>query len=223
MPVYRALAPLCLLALGAGMPARAGGHFDVDDADTLDPGRCQVELWAGSAGSPSTGFQHIGPACRVGAVELQLNVDRSHGADPQALSAGPALKWRWLGAGDDVLRAAAEFGIARDLRRRGAPSRQWLLPLTWQPRPDLQVHANVGADWSSPSGVRTPRRGLAAEWAADERVSVIVERNKAQRTWTTRAGLRLALTPAASVDLSAARARPGGAVFVLGLNCEFGR
>ena len=39
MPMYRAFVPLCLLALGAGMPARAGGHFDVDDADTLDPGR----------------------------------------------------------------------------------------------------------------------------------------------------------------------------------------
>jgi len=56
--------------------ARAGGHFDVDDAFTLDPGQCQNETWYGRFGTePVTDF-HLGPACRVGPVELSANFDR---------------------------------------------------------------------------------------------------------------------------------------------------
>ena len=210
------------LALAAGS-AGAGGHFDVDDADTLAPGRCQVELWAGRAEASSTGFQHVGPACRVGPVELGLNLDRASSPDGRSRAVGPALKWTWYGQPDDPLRAAVEFTVAWDLRNHGRPSRQWLLPLTWQPLPSLQVHANLGADWAVGTGVRTRRLGAAAEWAVDEKLSFILERNRAQGAWTTRGGLRFGLAPELTLDVSAARVRAGGAIYTVGLSYEFGR
>ena len=215
------------LVLGALLPvavgAWAGGHFDVDDADTLAPGRCQYEIWAGRAEASSTGFQHLGPACRVGAVELGVNIDHFSAPDARVSVAGPALKWTWYGQADQPLRAAVEFAAAWDLHRGGRPGRQLLLPVTWQPLPSLMLHANLGADWALGSGVRTRRRGVAAEWAVDEKVSVIVERNRALGAWTTRSGLRFGLTPALTLDVSAAKVRPGGAVFTVGLSQEFGR
>lgn len=200
--------------------ASAGGHFDVDDADTLGEGRCQYELWAGRAQSSSTAFQHLGLGCRVGAVELGLSGDRS--SRPAARVLGPAIKWTWLGEPEQPVRAALAFGAGWDWRKHGKPSRQLLLPLTWQPLPALMLHANVGADWAGDSP-RSARRGLAAEWAVDGKLSLIMERNRAAHAWTTRGGLRLGLTPALTLDMSAARARPGGTVYTLGLSHEFGR
>lgn len=216
------LLPQAALALVVGS-ASAGGHFDVDDADTLAPGRCQVESWAGRADATATGFQHIGPACRTGPVELGLNLDRSTSPAARSRTVGPAVKWTWYGWPDDPLRAAVEFAASWDLRNHGRPSRQWLLPVTWQPLPALQLHANLGADWAAGSGTRTGRVGAAAEWAVDEKVSFILERNRAQGAWTTRGGLRFGLTPMLTLDLSAAKVRPGGAVYTVGLSHEFGR
>lgn len=216
---------LYMLALGlpwAGC-AWAGGHFDVDDADTLAPGRCQYELWAGRAEASLTHFQHAGPACRVGPVELGLNLDRASSPDARSLLAGPSVKWTWYGQADAPLRAAVAFAAAWDLRNPGRPGRQLLLPVTWQPVPSLMLHANLGADWSAGDGARTRRVGAAAEWAVDEKVSLIVERNRAQGAWTTRGGLRFGLTPSLTLDLSAAKVRPGGAVYTVGLSQEFGR
>ena len=31
----------------AAMQVHAAGHFDIDDAGTLDPGQCQYEVWVG--------------------------------------------------------------------------------------------------------------------------------------------------------------------------------
>lgn len=216
------LLPLAALALAAGR-AGAGGHFDVDDADMLAPGRCQVESWAGRADASATSFQHVGPGCRVGPVELGLNLDRSSSPDARSRAVGPAIKWTWYGQADDPLRAALAFAASWDLRNHGRPSRQWLLPVTWQPLPSLQLHANLGADWAAGSGTRTGRVGAAAEWAVDEKVSFILERNRAQGAWTTRGGLRFGLAPMLTLDLSAAKVRPGGAVYTVGLSHEFGR
>ncbi|MDP9990288.1 hypothetical protein J2W30_001321 [Variovorax boronicumulans] len=213
----------------ASLGAEAAGHFDVDDAGTLDPGQCQYETWWGRTGvEPVTGF-HIGPSCRVGPVELGLNVDRLSVQDVQrvhSITAGPQLKWTFLGqAADAPLSAAVSMGTVSDLRRGGRMGGQFVVPVTWRPVDSLQLHANLGADWALGSGVRTPRGGLAAEWALTDVVSLIAERNRASGAWTSRVGGRFSLTPLISVDISASRSRPLGGRsvtgFVVGLNHEF--
>jgi hypothetical protein len=49
LPRGRMLAASCLAFASLG--AHAAGHFDVDDAGTLDPGQCQYETWWGRAGA----------------------------------------------------------------------------------------------------------------------------------------------------------------------------
>ena len=89
--IRRAVAALGL-ALAASA-VRAGGHLEVDDAGTLDPGRCQVELWAGRTGAEPVRVWHLAPACRVGPVQVNLNVDRTAVAGaPDEVVLGPQLK-----------------------------------------------------------------------------------------------------------------------------------
>lgn len=218
-----AFAGAALLAVSA----RAGGHFDVDDAGTLDPGQCQYETWYGRAGpEPVTDF-HVGPACRVGPVELGLNLDRFRAAgEPNAFAIGPQIKWTWFGQAPDArFSGAVSAGATRDRTHRGKPGRQLVFPFTWRVADSLQVHANLGADWVPVSGARTARGGLGTEWALNERVSLLAERNLAFGLWTSRVGARVSLTPLVSIDLSTSqtsRSGPGHTRgFFVGLNHEF--
>ena len=225
----RSPCPVWLLAalgtLGSA-GAQAAGHFDVDDAGTLDPGQCQYETWWGRTGvEPVTGF-HIGPACRVGPVELGLNFDRLSVQGVHSVIGGPQLKWTFLGqAADAPFSAAVSMSTVSDLKRGGRMGGQFVVPMTWRPTGSLQLHANFGADWALGTGQRTPRGGLAVEWALNDAVSLIAERNRASGVWTSRVGGRFSLTPLISVDVSASRTRPPGARgvtgFVVGLNHEF--
>lgn len=214
------LAASCSLA---SLGAQAAGHFDVDDAGTLDPGQCQYETWWGRTGTePVTGF-HIGPACRVGPVELGLNFDRLSVEGVHTVTGGPQIKWNFLGqAADAPFSAAVSMGTVSDLRRGGRMGGQFVVPLTWRPTSSLQVHANLGADWALGTGVRTPRGGVAVEWAWNDTVSLIAERSKAAGVWTSRIGGRFSITPLISVDVSASHSGPRGVRgFVIGLNHEF--
>ena len=55
----------------------AGGHHAVDDAALLEPGQCQVETWFDHELGGERRLLHVGPGCRVGAVEFGLNFDRA--------------------------------------------------------------------------------------------------------------------------------------------------
>ncbi|MET3496748.1 hypothetical protein [Variovorax boronicumulans] len=217
------LAGSCMLA---GTAAQAAGHFDVDDAGTLDPGQCQYETWWGRTGvEPVTGF-HIGPSCRVGPVEVGLNLDRLSAQGLHGVTGGLQLKWNFFGqAGDAPWSAAVAMGTVSDLKHGGRTGGQLVVPLTWRPTDSLQLHANLGADWAPGTGVRTPRGGAAVEWALNDTVSLIAERHRAAGVWTSRVGGRFSLTPLISVDLSTSRTRPPGERrvkgFVVGLNHEF--
>jgi len=207
----------------ASVGAQAGGHFDVDDAGTLDPGQCQYEAWWGRTGPEPVTVLHVGPACRVGPVELGLNLDRLSAGGVRSVVAGPQLKWNFFGpAADAPLSAALSVGAAFDLTRGGRAGGQLVLPVTWRPTGSLQIHANLGADWATGTGARTPRGGLAAEWALDDKVSLIAERSRASGLWASRIGGRFSLTPLISVDVSASRTGPQRVRgFVVGLNHEF--
>lgn len=238
----RALALAGLAACSAS--AWAGGHLDVDDSGTVDPGRCQYEAWTGRYGAaPATRVQHLGPACRIGVFEVGLNIDRLavpvEGRDFVGLVLGPQLKWQFWGTADSEWSAAVSATASFEVHHReGRPGGQFLLPLTWHPDPSLYVHANYGADWLLVSGARFARGGLGVEWAFSEKVSLIAERFKSFGSWTSRAGFRYNLTPTISVDLTASRTTPSPSLanstdslaglrhargFILGINHEFGR
>ena len=121
-----------------------------------------------------------------------------------------------------ALSGAVSMGTVSDLKHGGRIGGQFVVPVTWRPAASLQLHANLGADWAQGTGARTPRGGLAVEWALDDAVSLIAERNRASGVWTSRIGGRFSLTPLISVDVSASRTGPQGVRgFVVGLNHEF--
>ena len=140
------------LALGC-TAAIAGGHLDVDDSGTVDPGRCQYEAWFGRVAAHPVPVAHFGPACRVGPFEVTLNIDRFGIADSRDhdLILGPQLKWLFWGTAEDVWSAALSATVSFETRHGGRKGGQFLVPVTWHPREDLFVHANLGADWAEPS------------------------------------------------------------------------
>ncbi|HEX3139936.1 MAG TPA: hypothetical protein VHQ87_07770, partial [Rhizobacter sp.] len=87
--------------------ARAGGHFDVDDAGVLEPGECQNEIWGGHTTVKTVNFLHIGPSCRAGPVELGLNYDGLRATENRFDLVGPQLKWGFYGQEPGAVIAAA--------------------------------------------------------------------------------------------------------------------
>ncbi|RZI97279.1 MAG: hypothetical protein EOP78_01525 [Variovorax sp.] len=201
----------------------------MDDAGTLDVGQCQYEAWGSRVGKdPTVRGLHVGPACRVGPVEVGLGVDFLATRGERTVTyAGPQLKWTFYGQGaDDRLAAALSIGTTFNATRGGRAGGQFVIPLTWRALDNLQLHANFGADWAPGTGARTRRGGVQAEWALDETVSLIAERNRAYDLWTTRIGARLSVTPHISIDVSVARigrAEQRQRGFVIGFNHEFSR
>lgn len=213
-----------LFLLLAAQGSQAGGHFDVDDAGTLDPGQCQYEVWGGRFGTdPSVNVLHFGPACGVGPVEIGLNFERDASSGSAAYLAGPQLKWNFFGREPDArLSAAVYVAAAADTSHGGRIGGQFALPVSWNPVEPLWINLNLGYDWAPVTGERSGRGGLQANWAFNDKVSLIVERLRAFGVWGSRAGLRFCLTPLVSIDTSAVRSGPAGTWgFVVGLNREF--
>jgi hypothetical protein len=221
-----------VFACGLLLVAEAGasGHFDVDDAGTLDPGQCLVEVWAGRLRSPADlNFQHLGGACGAGPVELGFNVDRA--SAPGAAAAvlvGPQIKWNFWGrAPDATWSAAAALATSIDVRHGGRAGGQFLLPLSWRASDRVNVLVNAGADWATGSGAATARGGAALEWAFNEQLTLIAERNRAFDLWTSRLGARITVAPLTTIELSASRSGRAGdgrlRGVVIGLNREFSR
>ncbi|MGJ7546587.1 hypothetical protein ACSFBC_27205 [Variovorax sp. LT1R16] len=226
MRVLRWTPVLGLLACGG---AWGGGHFDVDDAGTLAPGRCQYEVWMSRSpghGTAADNNLHLGPACRVGPVEVGFNVDRfAVSGERTSVVLGPQVKWTFLGdAADARWSAALSSGLAVDVARGGRAGGQFVVPVTWMATPHLQVNANLGADWSPGDGGRTVRKGVALEWALTDALSLIAERNRASGMWASRVGARISVAPDTSIDLGFMRLGPERLrTFTLGLNREFSR
>lgn len=204
--------------------AIAGGHFDVDDAATLDPGQCQYELWNTRSTGTTKNFLHLGPACRVGPVEAGLNYDRFSDAQGRFNLLGPQIKWMFLGSSESFLSAAVSVSASGDTSRSGKWSREIVFPVSVMIKKDLLIHANAGYDWAVFSGTRTGRLGAQVEWAMNDSFSLIAERNRAFDSLTNRVGVRYNLTPLISIDASAAHSNgPLKNTFVIGINHEFSR
>ncbi|MEP6873023.1 MAG: hypothetical protein ABI887_01540 [Burkholderiales bacterium] len=200
----------------------AGGHFDVDDATVLEPGHCQYEAWVVRAPAAGATVAHIGPGCRVGPVEVGVNVDRWSVAGNGRTLLGPQLKWV-VDPLVDRLSAGLAWSAFYDLTNHGRPTQTLYAPVTWWVAEKVWLHANIGADRDT-VGARWRRQGLSGEWAANAKFTVIAERVKFVGDWTSRVGGRFNVSETLSVDLSAARFGPRGErVYVIGVNQEFVR
>jgi hypothetical protein len=188
-----------LAALWAPNGHAAGGHFAVDDAAILDVGTCQIETWwerADHAGS----LLHLGPACRVGPLELAVNADRIQPREgsPQT-PVGPQVKWA-VPIGDRV-----SVGLAAQVAWQGSASRYAgatvYAPLTLRLADSLWLNVNVGQDWLRDLPTRG-RSGASLEWEATPGLTIIGERFRQYGDDFARLGVRWQPSRSFSVDLS---------------------
>lgn len=215
-----AAALLCTTLLDAHS---AGGHHAVDDAAILEPGECQVETWADRERGGGRTLVHLGPACRVGSVELGLNLDRTRLAGSDAfVSGGPQIKWA------APLTDSIHYGVVlstawQDSRPRFAGS-SLLFPVTWQAAEGWALHANLGRDFRR-QGPDFNRSGVALEWTPFPQWSVVAERFRESGANFWRVGARYAVSDRLSIDLGQAKGLAGTAPawWTLGLNWAFQR
>ena len=216
-----ALGMACLLGPWAEASA-AGGHHAVDDATILDPDACQVELWIDRAADGRGTLLHAGPACRVGPVELGLNLDRFH-ADGSGTATAGVLQLKW--ARELLPGLSAGIALAAGVRDHSPNflGTSVVIPLTWQASESLRVHVNAGRDFVH-SAADFSRSGAAVEWNPSERWSLLAERFREVGLDFWRVGVRYAPQPDFSVDLSRAEGMAGAPDrWALGLNFSFGR
>lgn len=201
---------LCLAVglLCVGLSAfAAGGHHAVDDAAMVDAGQCQFETWIDRDSHSSRSLVHMGPACRVGPVELGLNLDSIHAADVGATTlVGPQVKWAH--ALTETLSAGVVLAASWQDRSPDFVVGTVLLPVTWQVSESLALHANVGRDFRRGGEPDTSRAGAALEWAPRAAWSLVLERFRESDVDHWRAGLRHALSPSVSIDISRAKGLP---------------
>ena len=208
------VASLCC-ALAAPVHA-TGGHFAVDDASILDVDECQLEAWIERSGSAST-LVHLGPACRVGPVELGLNVDRLQAKDRSVVTVfGPQVK-AVAALGDRLgVGVVALAGWQGDGPRAALAS--LYVPVSVRVLPSLWLHANAGRDWVAGRSA-TSRAGLALEWQAADRLAVIGEGFRQGGANFERVGVRWQAS-AFSIDLGRAFGASQTA-WALGVNGTF--
>lgn len=194
------LAATCMV-LAHGAVLAAGGHHAVDDAVVLEPGQCQQETWVDRFG-PGHGAWHLGPACRIGAWELGVNVDQVRFAgEPAFRIAGPQAKW----AGTFASGWSAGVVLSPGWEAGRYKSTIAIVPVTWQATPSLLLHLNAGRELPRHGAGRT-LAGVAAEWSANEQWSFVAERFNDTFGRAARVGARWQVTPSVSLDLSRARA-----------------
>lgn len=216
-------AGLALAAVALGMPAlAAGGHHAVDDANMLDEGQCNLEVWAERETGGARTLLHGGPGCRVGPVELDLNIDREKftGMDG-ATSFSPQVKWAT--SLNEQLAVGLVVGSRFNNQSPRYAGSTLYIPVTWRAGDTLSLHANWGRDFQR-IGPNQARGGLALEWAPVADWSFIAERFLQSGSSSARAGVRWAFKPGLSLDISRARTLgPGGPSWTtVGVNWQFG-
>jgi hypothetical protein len=194
------------IAVAAGLWApnghAAGGHFAVDDAAILDSGTCLVEIWwerADHAGS----LLHVGPACRVGPVELALNADRIQPRD-RALQAPVGPQVKWAVAIDDRVSVGLVALAAWQGSGPHYAAATLYAPLTLRVADALLLNVNVGRDWLRDLPARG-RAGASLEWQAAPEWTIIGERFRQYGGDFARLGVQWQQSTSLGFDLSRAR------------------
>ena len=128
----------------------------------LDPDACQLELWIDRASGGRGTLLHAGPACRVGPVELGLNLDRFH-ADGSGTDTAGVLQLKW--ARELLPGLSAGIALAVGVRDHSPNflGTSIVLPFTWQASESLRVHVNAGRDFVHGAADLTQRGGGRVE------------------------------------------------------------
>jgi len=216
-----ALGLACLLGPGPKAWA-AGGHYAVGDAVILEPEACQVEFWIDKAADGRGTLLHAGPACRVGPVELGLNLDYFHAGGSGTFTAG-GLQLKWARELLPGLSAGIALVAAVRDHEPNFIGTTVVLPLTWQANESLRVHVNAGRDFVR-GAANLSRSGAAVEWDASANWSLVAERFREVGLDFWRAGIRCAPHPDLSIDLSRAEGMAGAPNrWAFGLTFAFSR
>ena len=219
----RLLVALTGLSVASLTAQAAGGHHAVDDAAMLDVGKCKLEGWAERETGGARMLQHIGTGCRVGPVELGLNLDREKQTTADAATSfGPQIKWAF--SFNDVLSMGAVASIKFNSQSPRYASSTVVIPVTWRATDTLSAHANWGRNFLR-GGAGQPRGGVSLEWTPITDVSLVAERFREAANNSTRLGARYALTPDVKLDISRARGLHAGGVswWTAGVIWEFDR
>jgi len=197
-------AVLVSIASLVAMAARAaGGHHSVDDATILDPGQCQLETWFEHAESSGAHLGHVGPACRVGPVELGLNFDAIRTSVGERTNFG-GVQAKWARPLTEKISIGAVVSATWQDRSPHHVGTGILVPLTWQATEALQIHVNAGRDFLD-NAPDADRGGIAAEWSASQEWSFVAERFRELHTDRWRLAARYTLNTKVSFDLSRAQ------------------
>ncbi|MDB5816989.1 MAG: hypothetical protein JWQ11_629 [Rhizobacter sp.] len=181
-----------------------GGQFAVDDAYILDPGQCQIETWTDRQVAAAGRLTHFGPSCRVGPVELGLNIDRSTGAGAGATTfTGAQAKWTLPLT--TQLTSAFVTAVAFDATHGGSTTTTVYAPLSFQTGAHVTLHANLGFDLlqGSPS---TQHSGVAIDWTPGRDMVFTIERYRQYGIDSARVGVHYDFTKWLAVQ--ATRTRP---------------
>ena len=214
------LAGFCWLGLSAHA---AGGHHAVDDAAMLELGKCKLEGWSERETGGTRTLHHLGAGCRVGPVELGLNLDKEkQTSSDAATSFGPQIKWAF--PLNDVLSVGVAASAKFSSQSPHYASSAVVLPLSWRATDTLSAHVNWGRNFLR-DGAGQPRGGMSLEWAPISTVSLLAERFREGANNATRLGARYALMPDVKVDISRARSLHAGGVswWTAGVIWEFDR
>ena len=201
----------------------AGGHHAVDDANMLDEGQCKLELWAERETGGSRALVHAGPGCRVGPVELDLNIDRQKFSGLAATTTfSPQVKWAT--SLNDQLNIGLVAGSSFSSQSPRYTGSTLYIPLTWHASDALLAHVNWGRDFQRGAPGQA-RGGVALEWAASAEWSFVVERFFQAGVSSARVGARWALMPGVSLDIGrASTLGPAGPTWAtVGVNWQFDR
>ena len=214
---------LAVLFVVSPLAKAAGGHHAVDDAALLDAGKCKLEGWAERETGDGRSLHHLGTGCRVGPVELGLNLDNERQAAlDAATSFGPQIKWAY--SLTDVLSVGVVGSVKFNSQSPRYASSTLVVPLTWRATDTLAAHVNWGRNFLR-GGAGQPRGGVALEWVPVTDLSLVVERFREAANNSTRVGARYSLTPDVKLDISRARSLNAGGVswWTAGLIWEFDR
>jgi len=198
--LYIALAAMLLIIQSPALAS--GGSYLVDDASVVGAGRCQTESWLRAWSQGSDGVWTV-PACGVGPVELALSLGRQQGLP--GLTASPALKWQLRNGDNSGIGVAVAANVTYQNGRRVASQAYASTSFGLDDARHLMVNLNLGVDQKRGSSGH-PLEGVGAEYAFDDRWSLLAERLWSHDGVNDQAGIRLTLGNA-SFDLVAGRER----------------
>ena len=210
MPQHHArLRPVtALAALLPAMGQAAGGHYEVEDADLVDTGACELETWHTRVDSDNHESSAILTCNPLGGFELGAGAERLL-EDGDFYDTVVEVNGKMLFASGDAWAAGLYAAGFRSHQAGRIPEWEVRVPFTFEPLEPLALHLNAGWSWQRGDENET-LWGVGADYALLDGVSLIVETFGSDRGDSTfaQAGVRFDVA-GTEVDLGYGRDRDG--------------